>query len=1261
MKALLSRFSRSRSKDRDAGAARGDKGNRLTPTTTTEKASQPIVVNTSDYPSATDPNTPAPPPPSSKTSPDRTSRLHGIHRRDETGGRGSSTWSNQQQQPPRPPSQFELSLHKPLPDLSSRPLPAPTEVDEDAQLLSQERQPLPRESGESSTSGGARRRVREPSQTTSVSTTTNTRDLHDSQGRSTTLSKQSTQSTQLHNSLSTDNTSVSGGSLTPPVNNTSSQQQPSGANGAKKVAFISPQSTPGDINTAAALPNFIADLNSPTTSDRPSPSQTATRSPTSASHHTQSHSISKAPSFANGVGGSTNNGAVAGATGSTTNLSLKNNVPNTGGRVSAMSKTALKVGSSSTPAGRAPATSPMTGRALGTYHQGGSAARIALSSRAEFAQSVLSLRSGTPHSHMSGKSAIQMPASWSEAAEGDLVSNLSPRERTRQEVLWEIVASEQRYVAELIKLRESFIDPLLHPYATSPITSTTNVNNTADPYSILPDDMIYNRSMSPTDSVDHLPIASRFLTSPIPGGGLATASSPTSNGARKADNGGGLNERATGIMGMISDAASIESDDAVGPGDEGEASDKMGKPYLNGLRNMMKRTQSGEGSSTRSPYRTGSKTPSTSQPTEKGRPSGSSSRSNTPGPYQGGARSHQSLPPPARPGATSRQSLVEANTNFNSKNPPAPTSPQSRKLQKQAPVVDEGMVLPPHLLPDDLRICLEVLEGPTLKGHITLCDSLRKRYDEQYPLVRSLADVFVSNSHILQGYATYVLHLERALEQVDNALQPGDSKKKPKNQDAADWAKVCRVFKRLEEIASDKGETGLAISLSKPFQRLLKYPLMFQNLLFHTDPSTFEYESTLQMVAEVERIVRSIEDEKIQKEERDQTRDVFARIEGLEKVKMLAIPKPSRVLVEEKVFFAGDDLTLTGTSSRATSPPTSTLVNGFSPSGHTKNVKTKSSLKRLSDVLPGSAGRSNAIGGKNDLWLVKFNDVVLLCQRTGMTSLPLVTTNVTPGAVATSSNAAGRANSLPDYGKSKYATTGRRNQQVKPRNLYKFIKIETWVIGTVAKPRAGMVSMEDIGRSRSNVVSIEPVKSGETDDEGGDSDDSDRKSKMSFSYWGADKITVDPVASAKARAAAVKTSARKGSPLAPAPYTRTESTARAKFGHRLRGAEEEDGPTSVRTTPRRGAASTQGAARRLAAATDDSVMGSRRAAATPTRMSGVTSPTPPSVSATRRVHNQSTTSNNSAAMSARAKVKSATPSLADSGVGNWVDPSVHRL
>lgn len=262
------------------------------------------------------------------------------------------------------------------------------------------------------------------------------------------------------------------------------------------------------------------------------------------------------------------------------------------------------------------------------------------------------------------------------------------------------------------------------------------------------------------------------------------------------------------------------------------------------------------------------------------------------------------------------------------------------------------------------------------------------------------------------------MHLERALEYVDAALS-NTTTKKPKKQDAGDWQKVCKVLQNLEESAAEKGETGLAITLSKPFQRLLKYPLLFQNLLYHTDPSTYEYESTLLMVAEVENIVRSIEDEKIQKEERDKTRDVFARIEGLDKVRQLALPKPSRLLVEERSCNAGGPMT-----APSTSPP---------PVMNAKGVRGKSSFKRLSDVL-GNGG----IGGKKDLWYVVFNDVVLQCQRTGITSVPIAHT------------ATNRVNSLPDMGgKSKYASTRRRNSYTKPRNLYKFIKVSLFVDGNL--------------------------------------------------------------------------------------------------------------------------------------------------------------------------------------------------------------------
>jgi hypothetical protein len=59
-------------------------------------------------------------------------------------------------------------------------------------------------------------------------------------------------------------------------------------------------------------------------------------------------------------------------------------------------------------------------------------------------------RSGTPYSQMSNKNMrILAATSWSETAEDDLVSNLGARERTRQEVLFEILASEERYTQRI--------------------------------------------------------------------------------------------------------------------------------------------------------------------------------------------------------------------------------------------------------------------------------------------------------------------------------------------------------------------------------------------------------------------------------------------------------------------------------------------------------------------------------------------------------------------------------------------------------------------------------------------------------------------------------------------------------------------------------------------------------------------------------------------------------------------------------------------
>lgn len=790
-----------------------------------------------------------------------------------------------------------------------------------------------------------------------------------------------------------------------------------------------------------------------------------------------------------------------------------------------------------------------------------------------------SLRSGTPYSQMThASSRILSAQSWSEGAEEDLVCNIGQRERTRQEVLWEIVASEERYVTELLKMKETFIDPLLHPYSASTPASPAFDDFPAD---------------SPRESIDHLPIAARFLT-PTP----FRSDSPTRDEHPNID------------------GESLNSEE------EDEAEDRMGATFTSKKGSRHNHPRSPYGSTA---TRTGAKYGTT-----------------VPFP----ARSHQSLPPPPRtnPMASStpslgRQSVHERDLNIPAVSPKPASIAPSKVLQRfkkgnstPVPVPAAGGVSP-TMLPEDLKKCLEVIEGGILEGHIKLSESLRKRYEDQYPLVRSLADVFVANSHILHGYATFVLHLERALEQVDNALSTAAASKKPKKQDADQWLRVCNYLQQLESNASEKGETGLAISLSKPFQRLLKYPLLFQNLLFHTDPSTFEYESTLQMVAEVETIVRSIEDEKIQKEERDKTRDVFGRIEGLDKVKQLMLPKPSRVLVEERPALAVNE------NGKPMSPPPSAKPGTA--------VKGKTSFKRLSDVLQSN---STGVGGKKDQWLVVFNDVVLRCQRTGTTSLPM----------GSASNA--RSASMPDLqGKNKYGTERRRASQVKPRNLYKFIKIETWAIGDVVQPREGVVSMEDVVKSRQQVHSGVPqpriVPMPEDNDEGGDSDDSDRKSKMSFSYWGADKVTLQkPVV--KPRAAAPSGARRGGMATS---YGR-ESSANAKFGTRLiaetpHAARPASRRTQTTPTARRPAPSDDGHAVKATVTRD------RPEWNTSTR--ATTTPGPKNARVRNTSQTSTATRTPTSTTPAASKLSSPAPSE-DSGVGFYKsimaqNPSLNRL
>jgi hypothetical protein len=59
-------------------------------------------------------------------------------------------------------------------------------------------------------------------------------------------------------------------------------------------------------------------------------------------------------------------------------------------------------------------------------------------------------------------------------------------------------------------------------------------------------------------------------------------------------------------------------------------------------------------------------------------------------------------------------------------------------------------IVKPISLPEELETVLKVLAGGILEGHVKLAAALRKRYDNQYPLVRSLADVFTAHVGLIR-------------------------------------------------------------------------------------------------------------------------------------------------------------------------------------------------------------------------------------------------------------------------------------------------------------------------------------------------------------------------------------------------------------------------------------------------------------------------------------------------------------------------------
>lgn len=196
-----------------------------------------------------------------------------------------------------------------------------------------------------------------------------------------------------------------------------------------------------------------------------------------------------------------------------------------------------------------------------------------------------------------------------------------------------------------------------------------------------------------------------------------------------------------------------------------------------------------------------------------------------------------------------------------------------------------------------------------------------------------------------------------------------------------------------------------------------------------------------------------------------------------------------------------------------------------------------------------------------------------------------------------------------------------------------------------------------------------PLPDDNEDEEAGDSDDSDRKSKMSFSYWGADKITLQkPVAKPRQLSTPQPGATRRGPSPGNASYGR-ESSANAKFGTRLVSGE----PLPIvgpRSTSRRTGGAITPSGRRPAQSDDGHSNNVVKATVTrdrPAWNGGGGSPATPVQKRTRNTSQSSSavatrTPNNSGGSTT--KFSSPAPSE-DSGVGMYrqimaQDPSLNR-
>ncbi|KAF7721021.1 hypothetical protein EC973_005546 [Apophysomyces ossiformis] len=163
-------------------------------------------------------------------------------------------------------------------------------------------------------------------------------------------------------------------------------------------------------------------------------------------------------------------------------------------------------------------------------------------------------------------------------------------------------------------------------------------------------------------------------------------------------------------------------------------------------------------------------------------------------------------------------------------------------------------------LPQSLRYIFETITQ--------IIQDLKHRQAREYPVINTIADIFIDYVPWLTIYTTYFVHFEAANDLVVGSLAS-------KSDSFGNYLRCRTAWPECRNLT-------LQSFLLKPIQRLMKYPLFFKSLIECLNIHDVAVKDHFEALNDIEKVIRKIESEKKEAEDFKKLEDLESRIKGIE-------------------------------------------------------------------------------------------------------------------------------------------------------------------------------------------------------------------------------------------------------------------------------------------------------------------------------------------------------------------------------------------